>query len=169
MLGGVVDPSCAYLLLRGLKTLGLRMERQNDNGLRVAQFLAGQLAIERVYYPGLPSHPQYGLAEKQMRSTLGTFAPGTLLYFETREDGEEPVRARRLIDWSAKRSYCITLAVSLGNIRTLIEAPGIMTHSALPPQAQKEGRIAPNGIRLSFGLEKAEDIIDDLEEGLRQA
>jgi methionine-gamma-lyase len=95
--------------------------------------------------------------------------PGTLLYFETCEDGDEPVRARRLIDWAAKHSYCITLAVSLGNIRTLVEAPGIMTHSALPSEAQKAGRISPNGIRLSFGLEKAEDIIYDLAEGLEKA
>ncbi|MBP2670411.1 MAG: Cystathionine gamma-lyase, partial [candidate division NC10 bacterium] len=117
-------------------------------------------------YPGLPSHPQHLLAEKQMRSTLGTFAPGTLLYFETREEGDEPVRARRLINWAATHSYCMTLAVSLGNIKTLIEAPGIMTHSALPCEAQKRAHIAPNGIRLSFGLEKAEDIICDLQDGL---
>jgi methionine-gamma-lyase len=108
------------------------------------------------------------LAEKQMRSTLGTFAPGTLLYFETREAGDEPVHARRLINWAATHSYCMTLAVSLGNIRTLIEAPGIMTHAALPCEAQKRARIAPNGIRLSFGLEKAEDIICDLQDGLTQ-
>ena len=134
----------------------------------VAQFLEGHPKIGKVHYPGLPSHPQHALALKQMRSTLGTFAPGTLLYFETREEGE-PARARRLINWAAKHSYCITLAVSLGNIRTLIEAPGIMTHAVLPPEAQKQGRIAPNGIRLAFGLEKAEDIIRDLEEGLAQA
>jgi cystathionine beta-lyase/cystathionine gamma-synthase len=91
------------------------------------------------------------------------------LYFETREDGEEPVRARRLINWAATHAYCITLAVSLGNIRTLIEAPGIMTHAALPAEVQRQGRIAPNGIRLSLGLEKAEDIIHDLEEGLASA
>jgi len=168
--GGVLSPKSAWaILVYGLSTLTLRVKRQIDTAFKVAEFLERHPKIGRVYYPGLPSHPQYLLAEKQMRSTLGTFAPGTLLYFETREDGVEPLRARRLINWAATHSYCITLAVSLGNIRTLIEAPGIMTHAALPPEAQKRGRIAPNGIRLSFGLEKAEDIIRDLEEGLAQA
>ncbi len=86
-----------------------------------------------------------------MRSTLGTFAPRTLLYFVTREDGEEPVRARRLINWAAKHSYCIALAVSLGNIRTLIEAPGIMTHAALPLKAHRQGRI-PQRQLAAWGL-----------------
>jgi cystathionine beta-lyase/cystathionine gamma-synthase len=168
--GGVLSPKSAWaILVYGLSTLTLRVKRQIDTAFKVAEFLERHPKVDRVHYPGLPSHPQHLLAEKQMRSTLGTFAPGTLLYFETREDGEEPVRARRLINWAAKQSYCITLAVSLGNIRTLIESPGIMTHSALPPEAQRRGRIAPNGIRLSFGLEKAEDIICDLEEGLAQA
>ena len=167
--GGVLSPKSAWaILVYGLSTLTLRVKRQIQTAFKVAQFLEGHPKIGKVHYPGLPSHPQHALALKQMRSTLGTFAPGTLLYFETREEGE-PVRARRLINWAAKHSYCITLAVSLGNIRTLIEAPGIMTHAALPPEAQKQGRIAPNGIRLAFGLEKAEDIIRDLEEGLAQA
>ena len=168
--GGVLSPKSAWaILVYGLSTLTLRVKRQIDTAFKVAEFLERHPKVDRVHYPGLPSHPQHLLAEKQMRSTLGTFAPGTLLYFETREEGEEPVRARRLINWAAKQSYCITLAVSLGNIRTLIESPGIMTHSALPPEVQRRGRIAPNGIRLSFGLEKAEDIICDLEEGLAQA
>jgi cystathionine beta-lyase/cystathionine gamma-synthase len=168
--GAVLSPKSAWaILVYGLSTLTLRAKRQIDTAFKVAEFLERHPKIERVCYPGLPSHPQYALAEKQMRSTLGTFAPGTLLYFETREDGAEPARARRLIDWAAQHSYCITLAVSLGNVRTLIEAPGIMTHAALPREAQAQGRIAPNGIRLSFGLEKAEDIIVDLEEGLASA
>jgi methionine-gamma-lyase len=168
--GGVLSPKSAWaILVYGLSTLTLRAKRQIDTAFKVAEFLEHHPKVARVHYPGLSSHPQFSLAEKQMRSTLGTFAPGTLLYFETREDGQEPVRARRLINWAATNSYCITLAVSLGNIRTLIEAPGIMTHAALPPEAQKRGRIAPNGIRLSFGLEKAEDIIHDLGEGLAYA
>ncbi|HTU00297.1 MAG TPA: PLP-dependent transferase [Candidatus Sulfotelmatobacter sp.] len=168
--GGVLSPKSAWaILVYGLSTLTLRAKRQIDTAFKVAEFLERHPKVHRVHYPGLPTHPQYGLAEKQMRSTLGTFAPGTLLYFETQEEGAEPARARRLINWAASHSYCITLAVSLGNIRTLIEAPGIMTHSALPPSAQEAARIAPNGIRLSFGLEKAEDIICDLDEGLAQA
>jgi cystathionine beta-lyase/cystathionine gamma-synthase len=165
--GGVLSPKSAWaILVYGLSTLTLRAKRQIDTAFKVATFLEKHPKVRRVHYPGLPSHPQHALALKQMRSTLGTFAPGTLLYFETREDGEEPVRARNLINWAARHSYCITLAVSLGNIRTLIEAPGIMTHAALPGEAQRAARIAPNGIRLSFGLEKAEDIIEDLDEGL---
>ena len=168
--GGVLSPKSAWaILVYGLSTLTLRAKRQIDTAFKVAKFLEQHPKVSTLHYPGLRSHPQHALAEKQMRSTLGTFAPGTLLYFETREDGDEPTRARRLINWAAKHSYCITLAVSLGNIRTLIEAPGIMTHAALPPEAQRQGRIAPNGIRLSFGLEKAEDIICDLGEGLAQA
>lgn len=168
--GGVLSPKSAWaILVYGLSTLTLRAKRQIDTAFKVAEFLERHPKIAKVHYPGLPSHPQYLLAEKQMRSTLGTFAPGTLLYFETREDGEEPVHARRLINWAARHSYCITLAVSLGNVKTLIEAPGIMTHAALPPEAQRRGRIASNGIRLSFGLEKAEDIVHDLTEGLASA
>jgi cystathionine beta-lyase/cystathionine gamma-synthase len=168
--GGVLSPKSAWaILVYGLSTLTLRAKRQIDTALKVAEFLERHPKVARVHYPGLPGHPQHGLAEKQMRSTLGTFAPGTLLYFETREAGEAPEHARRLIDWAATHAYCITLAVSLGNIRTLIEAPGIMTHSALPADVQRAARIAPNGIRLSFGLEKAEDIIYDLEEGLARA
>jgi len=168
--GGVLSPKSAWaILVYGLSTLTLRAKRQIDTAFKVAEFLEQHPKVGRVYYPGLPSHPQHALALRQMRSTLGTFAPGTLLYFETREDGDEPARARNLINWMAKHSYCITLAVSLGNVRTLIEAPAIMTHAALTPEAQKQGRIAPNGIRLSFGLEKAEDIIHDLGEGLAQA
>jgi cystathionine beta-lyase/cystathionine gamma-synthase len=168
--GGVLSPKSAWaILVYGLSTLTLRAKRQIDTAFKVAQYLEQHPKIARVHYPGLPSHPQHGLALRQMRSTLKTFAPGTLLYFETREEGPEPARARNLINWAAQHSYCITLAVSLGNIRTLIEAPGIMTHAALPSDAQKAARIAPNGVRLSFGLEKAEDIIDDLEAGLAQA
>jgi methionine-gamma-lyase len=168
--GGVLSPKSAWaILVYGLSTLTLRAKRQIDTAFKVAQYLEQHPKIARVHYPGLPSHPQHGLALSQMRSTLKTFAPGTLLYFETREEGPEPARARNLINWAAKHSYCITLAVSLGNIRTLIEAPGIMTHAALPSDAQQAARIAPNGIRLSFGLEKAEDIIDDLAAGLAQA
>jgi len=168
--GGVLSPKSAWaILVYGLSTLTLRAKRQIDTAFKVAKFLERHPKVARVHYPGLPSHPQHDLALKQMRSTLGTFAPGTLLYFETREEGEEPVRARNLINWAAQHAYCITLAVSLGNIRTLIEAPGIMTHAALPCEAQRAARIAPNGIRLSFGLEKAEDILYDLEAGLRQA
>jgi cystathionine beta-lyase/cystathionine gamma-synthase len=168
--GGVLSPKSAWaILVYGLSTLTLRAKRQIDTAFKIAEYLERHPKIARVHYPGLPSHPQHLLAEKQMRSTLGTFAPGTLLYFETREDGEQPVHARRLINWVAEHSYCITLAVSLGNIKTLIEAPGIMTHAALPPEAQQRGRIAPNGIRLSFGLEKAEDILHDLAEGLAKS
>lgn len=168
--GGVLSPKSAWaILVYGLSTLTLRAKRQIDTAFKVAQYLERHPKVARVHYPGLASHPQHALALSQMRSTLKTFAPGTLLYFETREEGAEPLRARNLINWAAQHSYCITLAVSLGNIRTLIEAPGIMTHSALPSDAQRAARIAPNGIRLSFGLEKAEDIIDDLEAGLAQA
>lgn len=165
--GGVLAPKSAWpILVYGLPTLTLRSERQMATAQQVAAFLDQHPKVARVSYPGLPSHPQYDLAQRQMCTPNGEFAPGTLIYFETREEGAEPLRARKVIDYSAKHAYALTLAVSLGNVRTLIEAPGVMTHAALPPEAQERSRIAPNAIRLALGLEKAEDIIYDLDKAL---
>ena len=121
-------------------------------------------------YPGLPQFGQAELAKRQMIDYDGNFAPGGMIYFVLR--GDSPAgqlkRAERFINHVAQNSYCITLAVSLGNIRTLIEHPGSMTHSAIPPEEQLEKGLHPGGIRLAIGLEKPDDIIKDLLTSLQE-
>jgi methionine-gamma-lyase len=146
-LGAAMSPFNAWLLLRGLRTLPLRMERHAANALAVARFLERHPAVARVRYPGLPSHPQYALALRQMR------AGGGMVSFELA--GGDP---RRVLD--AVR--LITLAVSLGDTATLIEHPATMTHHGRPPQELAALGIAPGLIRLSVGLEHVDDIVEDL-------
>jgi len=105
-----------------------------------------------------------------MRSPDGNFTPGNMIYFETVEkDATKPENNIKVVDWIAKHAYTLTLAVSLGQLRTLIENPGAMTHAAVPAEKRLEGGIAANGIRLSIGVEGAEDIIRDLEKAFAQA
>ena len=120
-------------------------------------------------YPGLASFPQADLAQRQMTNYDGKFSPGSIIYFVLKEDGKnENEAAEKFIDFIADHSYTITLAVSLGQIKTLIENPSSMTHAALPPKLKKSQGIEPGGIRLSIGLEDWQDIIDDLKNGLEQ-
>jgi cystathionine beta-lyase/cystathionine gamma-synthase len=132
--------------------------------MKVAEFLTTCSAIEQVRYPGLLSFDQYVLAQHQMRDYDGNFAPGSMIYFVMRGENlrDSLMRAERFINHIAKHAYCITLAVSLGNIRTLIEHPGSMTHSAIPPDEQVAKGLDPGGVRLAIGLEKPADIIRDL-------
>ncbi len=153
MLGGVVDPNCAYLLLRGLKTLGLRMERQNENGLRVAQFLEAHPAIEKVYYPGLPSHPDYEAAVRQLRGF------GGVVSFEVK-GGMEGVAA--FID--ALRLPLI--GPSLGGVESLVEQPALMSHYELDPEQRKAIGVSDGLVRYAVGVEDAEDLIADLAQAL---
>jgi cystathionine beta-lyase/cystathionine gamma-synthase len=136
---------------------------------KVAEFLSAQPEIACVRYPGLPTFNQAELARRQMVDYDGNFAPGAMIYFIMK--GETPhdslKRAERFINHVAKNAYCITLAVSLGNIRTLIEHPGSMTHSAIPADEQAAKGLDPGGIRLAIGLERAEDIIKDLSRSLK--
>jgi cystathionine beta-lyase/cystathionine gamma-synthase len=167
--GGVLSPKNAWpVLVQGLPSLGVRMRRMQATAMKVAEFLSGRDEIETVFYPGLPDFPQYELALRQMRDYEGTFAPGAMIYFVVK--GETPAdslrRAERFIDHVADNAYCITLAVSLGNIRTLIEHPGSMTHSAIPAEDQVAKGLEPGGIRLALGLERPEDIILDLTRSL---
>jgi cystathionine beta-lyase/cystathionine gamma-synthase len=116
-----------------------------------------------VSYPGLPSHAQHELAQRQMRDFDGQFAPGIMIYFLLRGEGEAVKRlGARVMDHIADNALSITLAVSLGQIRTLIEHPASMTHAAVPAAIQQEAHIDPGGIRLSMGLEHPDDIIADL-------
>ena len=167
--GGILSAKSAWpVLVQGLPTLAVRMRQMQGTALKVAEFLSSRPEVSGVFYPGLPSFPQAELARRQMRDYDGQFAPGGMIYFVFQ--GESPRdslnRAERFINHVASHAYCITLAVSLGNIRTLIEHPGSMTHSAIPAEDQIAKGLDPGGVRLSIGLEKPEDITGDLRASL---
>ncbi len=170
--GAVLSPKSAWpVLVQGLPSLATRMRQMQASAMKVAEFLETRPEIEATQYPGLPSFKELSLARRQMRDYDGNFAPGSMIYFVMK--GNDPqdslVRAERFINHIAKNAYCITLAVSLGNIRTLIEHPGSMTHSAIPADEQLAKGLDPGGIRLAIGLEKTEDIIQDLKCSLEQS
>lgn len=163
--GGILSAKAAWpVLVVGLPSLAVRMRQMQATAQRVAEFLETRPEIERVLYPGLASFPQAELARRQMRDFDGNFAPGAMIYFVMKGAGLQDAlqRAERFINTVAQEAYCVTLAVSLGNIRTLIEHPGSMTHSAFPAEAQVAKGLDPGGVRLAIGLEKPEDIINDL-------
>lgn len=169
--GASLGPQAAWRnLVYGLPTLALRSRHQMETAEKVAKFLEAHPAVARVHYPGLLSHPQRSLAHRQMVDIEGNFAPGTTLYFVL---NGEPERAResgrKMMDYLADKSLAVTLAVSLGQIRTLIEHPASMTHAAIPLADQLTAGIDPGGIRISIGLEAAADIIADLEAALSEA
>jgi len=152
--GGVPGPFDAFLTLRGIKTLALRMERHCANALAIAQFLEQQPQVERVYYPGLASHPQHALAKAQMAGGFGGIVTAVL------RGGLE--RARRTLE----RCRLFALAESLGGVESLIEHPGIMTHSSLPAATRESLGISDGLIRLSVGVEDVEDLIAELRQAL---
>jgi cystathionine beta-lyase/cystathionine gamma-synthase len=168
--GGVLSPKNAWpILVYGLPTLAARTVNQQKSALKVAQYLERHPKVAQVIYPGLESFPQYELAKRQMTSYDGKFAPGSMIYFVLKGDTKTASNAaERCIDYIAENAYSITLAVSLGQIRTLIEAPFSMTHSALPEELKIAKGLAPGGIRLSIGLEDWHDIIEDLRVALEQ-
>lgn len=153
MTGAVMSPNDAFLMMRGMKTLGVRMDRHCDNAMKVAEFLENHPKVEVVHYPGLKSFPQYELAQKQMRK------PGGMLSFEVKGG----IEAGRIIMNSVE--LC-SLAVSLGDTETLIQHPASMTHSTYTKEELAEAGIAEGLVRLSVGLEDADDIIADLEQAL---
>ncbi len=166
--GGSISPRAAWeILTYGLPTLALRVERQQQSATRIAEFLSLHQKVKRVSYPGISGYPQIDLAMEQMRDIDGNFAPGSMVYFEVEGDGDEALqRAKRVINHLASNALSVTLAVSLGNIRTLVEHPASMTHATIPLEAQKDAGIAPGGIRLSVGIEDVRDILSDLEAAL---
>ncbi|RJP74561.1 MAG: aminotransferase class I/II-fold pyridoxal phosphate-dependent enzyme [Candidatus Zixiibacteriota bacterium] len=154
-IGGVISPFNAWLLLRGLKTLAVRMDRHTENAMRVAQFLAFHPKVEKVYYPGLRIHPQHELAKSQMSNF------GGMLAFEVKgglEAGRKFIDAVRLC----------TMAVSLGDCDTLIVHPASTTHSSYSAEDLKKAGIPAGLIRLSVGIEDVNDIIEDLEQAFKQ-
>lgn len=151
--GGILSPFDAWLLLRGLKTLAVRMERHSENALRVARYLEEHPLVMRVYYPGLESSPQYELARRQMDGF------GGLLSFELIGG----IAAGRTLLGAV---HLCTVAVSLGDTDTLIQHPASMTHAVVPPEARAAAGISDGLVRLSVGLEDADDIIADLNQAL---
>ena len=153
MTGSVVSPFDAYLVIRGMKTLQIRMDKHCANAMKIATFLESHDNVIKVNYPGLKSFPQYELAKKQMS------LPGGMISFEVKgglEAGKKLLNSLKLC----------TLAVSLGDCETLIEHPASMTHSPYTPEERARAGISDGLIRISVGLEDADDLIADLKQGL---
>ncbi|MCW5936816.1 MAG: aminotransferase class I/II-fold pyridoxal phosphate-dependent enzyme [Fimbriimonadaceae bacterium] len=169
--GGSMTPDAAWhILTYGVPTLALRLERQQEAAQRVAEFLNLHPKVARVHYPGLDTFAQKELALRQMRDIDGEFAPGALIFFELKGSPEEAYNsAVKVCDHLASEALSVTLAVSLGQIRTLVEHPASMTHAAIPPEDQAKAGISPGGVRLSIGLEDVRDILRDIESALARA
>ena len=150
--GAVPGPMDAWLCLRGAKTLHLRMRAHNENGLAVARHLEAHPAIDRVFYPGLESHPQHELAKRQMSGFTGMVSVdvGTL------------DRARKL----AERTRVFQLAESLGGVESLISVPALMTHASVPAEMRERMGVTDGLVRLSVGIEDVDDLLEDLESAL---
>jgi methionine-gamma-lyase len=172
--GGVLSPKAAWnVLVYGLPSLATRMANMQRSALYVAEYLEQHPKVAKVLYPGLDNFPQRDLAEKQMKDYRGKFAPGSMIYFTLKSNRGDNGPAERFIDHIADDAYCVTLAVSLGQIKTLIENPYSMTHSSYQASAGSKGAcetsVEPGGIRLSIGLEDRDDIIADLDRSLMKA
>jgi cystathionine beta-lyase/cystathionine gamma-synthase len=150
--GAILGPFDSWLVLRGTKTLPIRMVQHNANGQALAEFLAGHPKVKQVLYPGLPDHPQYALAKAQMRGfgALITFDLGSL-------EG-----ARRVLD----RVRLLSLAESLGGVETLISHPATMTHASVPPERRAAIGITDGMVRVSVGIEDIDDLKEDLDQAL---
>ncbi len=155
-IGGVASPMDSFLVLRGVKTLGIRMQRHAENAGKVVEFLATHPKVLKVTYPGLSSHPQHALAKRQMSGF------GGMATFEIR-GGLESARA------FLKAVKIFACAESLGGVESLIEHPAIMTHASVPKETREKLGIADGFIRLSVGIEEAQDLIDDLAQALKAA
>ena len=152
-MGGVISPFNAWLLLRGLKTLSVRMKKHSENAIEIARFLSKHPKIERVWFPWLRSHPQFALAKRQMRG------PGGMLAFELKGGREA---GRKLMN---SVELCV-LAVSLGDVCTLIQHPATMTHSSYTREGLVQAGISEGLVRLSVGLEDVGDLIYDLKQAM---
>jgi cystathionine gamma-lyase len=151
--GGVLGPFESFLALRGLKTLALRMERHNANALKIARYLEKHKKIAAVYYPGLASHPGHALAKKQMQGFGGMLSA----VLKTDLKGTKKMLSNCRV---------FTLAESLGGVESLINHPALMTHASMPKDVREEIGITDSLIRLSVGIEDADDLIQDLEKAL---
>ena len=157
-IGGVMGPFDAYLALRGVKTLAVRMQRHCESAIHIAQWLEKHPKVERVVYPGLASHPQHAVAKKQMQ-LAGQPAFGGMITIFIRGGLAE---SRRFLE----NVHMFALAESLGGVESLIEHPAIMTHASVPAESRKALGISDNLVRLSVGIEHQQDLINDLEKAL---
>lgn len=161
-IGANMHPHSAWnIMIYGVPSQILRFEAQQKNALKIATYLEKNPKVEKVSYPGLKSFAQHKLALSLLRSPTGEFAPGQMLTFTLKGPSK---RTENFINHIAQNSYSITLAVSLGLIKTLIEVPGLMTHAAVPKDQQLKSGIPEKLIRLSVGIEDHADIINDLEQ-----
>ena len=154
LLGTSQSPHDCFLVLRGLKTLPLRMRQHEATAQKIAEFLLAHPAVGKVHFPGLPSHPQHDLARRQQRGF------GAMLSFELKEGGNERLnQVLRRLRW-------FTLAESLGGVESLVAHPASMTHASMTPEARQRAGISDDLIRLSVGLEDVEDLRSDLAQAL---
>jgi O-acetylhomoserine/O-acetylserine sulfhydrylase-like pyridoxal-dependent enzyme len=153
--GGTLGPMDSYLVLRGIKTLHLRVQRHCENGEKVAAFLSNHPEVEKVYYPGLPDHPYHEVAKKQM-SGFGGMVSFT---FKSGKKGDAVSFLEKL--------KVFTLAESLGGVESLANHPALMTHASIPEDKRKEIGITDDLVRLSTGVEDIDDLLADLEQAFR--
>ena len=152
--GAVPGPQDCFLVLRGIKTLHVRMERHCENGIKVAHFLRNHPKVAKVYWPGFENHPGYAIASKQMRGF------GGMISFELKNDSVE--EARRVLS----STHLFSLAESLGGVESLINHPASMTHASIPREERIKNGLSDSLIRLSVGIEDANDLIGDLEKAI---
>ncbi len=155
-LGGVMDPHAAFMLLRGIKTLAVRVKQQNESALRIAEFLAAHPKVRSVNYPFLKDHPQHALATAQMQGG------GGVLSFEVEGTGEDAKRVSEAL-------RLFTLAPSLGGVESLVSIPVLTSHATISPEHRKKMGVTEQMVRLSVGIEHADDLIADIERALAVA
>jgi len=153
MLGGIPDAQQAYFIIRGLKTLHLRVEYQNKAALEIAKFLRDHPKVERVYYPCMDDHPSYSTAKRLLKGC------GGVVSFEVKGNGFDAIKVM-------KKVKIIQRTASLGGVESIITHPATMTHHTIPPEVRKELGIKDNLLRLSVGLENVEDLMKDLDQAL---
>jgi cystathionine beta-lyase/cystathionine gamma-synthase len=155
--GAVPGPMDCFLVLRGIKTLGIRMERHSENGEKIAHYLKAHPAVKKVYWPGFEDHPGHEIAKAQMKSF------GGMISFELKNDTIEA--ARKLLS----STHLFSLAESLGGVESLINHPASMTHASIPREERIKNGLSDTLIRLSVGIEDADDLIADLEHAIQAA
>jgi cystathionine beta-lyase len=153
--GGVAGPMDSFLVLRGIKTLHVRIQRHCENAARVAKMLNEHPKVDKVYWPGLESHPNHDIAKKQMRDF------GGMMSFTLKDDSQE--NAHKIVT----KTKVFTLAESLGGVESLLGHPATMTHAAIPKEEREKAGVKDSLIRLSIGIEDGDDLVADLEEALK--
>ena len=154
--GGTLGPQDSYMVLRGIKTLHLRVQRHCENGMKVAEFLSNHPEVDQVFYPGLPDHPFHEIAKRQM---LGGFGGMVSFTFKSAKKEDSISFLEKL--------KVFTLAESLGGVESLANHPALMTHASIPAEKRKEIGITDDLVRLSVGVEDIDDLLADIEQAFR--